>query len=758
VSVAEVAGDPVIVEVDDEIEEEPSDVGAAVDALRRLAPYFRPYRKTQVLVALGVLCDVAFDAFWPLAFKFLIDDGLIPKDAAVLVGVLVVLGIGVIVTSAIGVAYSYLNAKLCSDVLADVRAHMFRHLQRLSLGFYSRAQAGDVLARFSGDMIAVENGMISLLPWAVKPSLDILASIVLLFVLDWRLALVSMIVWPVALVGPRVFTPKAVASSYEKKRREAAALTVVQEDISGQAVVKAFGLEGVRLDGFERRNTEVRQSAGRTFFLGSLVERSASTGILILGLIIIGIGCWMTFEGWMTIGTLVAFQSLFFVLGYSISAVAEYVPGLVQGLAGFRHIGDLFDNEPEVVDAPDARPLGRLSDEIAFNGVTFMYPEAEEPSLRDFSLSVPHGASVAFVGASGSGKSTALSLLMRLHDPTSGSISIDGAALSEVTQESLREQTGVVFQESFLFNVSVGENIRMGNREASDGDVEEAARAAEIHDFVLTLPDGYDTFVGERGGRLSGGQRQRIAIARAIVRNPAILLLDEATSALDPGTEAAINATLRRLSAGRTAITVTHRLASAKDAGKIYVLDGGRLVESGTHDELVAAGGLYHNLWQRQSGFTLSDAGDHAEVTVERLKHVPVLADLEDELLDEIAVLFANENVPADRVVVQQGDPGDRFYLVVRGRLSVKYHEPGATDETVAVLQDGDHFGEIALLRSVPRVATVTTESPTLLLSLARKHFLDVLERAPDVRRSLEETVEGRLAEIHLEGWGLALP
>jgi ATP-binding cassette subfamily B protein len=242
------------------------------------------------------------------------------------------------------------------------------------------------------------------------------------------------------------------------------------------------------------------------------------------------------------------------------------------------------------------------------------------------------------------------------------------------------------------------------------------------------------------------------------VRNPAILLLDEATSALDPGTEAAINATLRRLSAGRTAITVTHRLASAKDAGKIYVLDGGRLVESGTHDELVAAGGLYHNLWQRQSGFTLSDAGDHAEVTVERLKHVPVLADLEDELLDEIAVLFANENVPADRVVVQQGDPGDRFYLVVRGRLSVKYHEPGATDETVAILQDGDHFGEIALLRSVPRVATVTTESPTLLLSLARKHFLDVLERAPDVRRSLEETVEGRLAEIHLEGWGLALP
>jgi len=748
------ASAPVDMAIEEPEEDVAADVGTAADALRRLAPYFRPYRKTQVLVALGLLVDVAFDAFWPLAFKYLIDDGLIPQDGQVLVGVLVVLGIGVIVTSAVGVAYNYLNAKLCSDVLADVRAHMFRHLQRLSLGFYSRSEVGDVLARFSGDTIAVENAMISLLPWAVKPSLDILASMLLLFVLDWRLALVSMIVWPVALVGPRVFTPKAVSSSYEKKRREAAALSVVQEDISGHTVVKAFGLEGVRLDGFQRRNSGVRRTSARTFFLGSLVERSASTGILILGIVIIGIGSWMTFKGWMTIGTLVAFQSLFFTLGYSISAVAEYVPGLVQGLGGFRHIGELFDNEPEVVDAPDAQRLDRLSDEIAFDGVTFTYPESEEPSLRHLDLSIPRGASIALVGASGSGKSTALSLLMRFYDPTSGAVLVDGADLAGVTQASLREQTSVVFQESFLFNVSVGENIRMGNRAATEEEVEEAARAAEIHDFVATLPEGYETLVGERGGRLSGGQRQRIAIARAIVRNPAILLLDEATSALDPGTEAAINATLRRLAEGRTAITVTHRLASAKDAERIYVLERGLLAETGTHDELLTAQGVYYGLWQRQSGFTLSDDGDRAEVAAERLKQVPVLRELDDVLLSEIAELFASEQVPAGRTVIQQGDPGDRFYLVVRGRLAVTYREPRGEDELVAVLQDGDHFGEIALLRKAPRVATVTAEVPSLLLSLAQEHFLDVLARAPDVRRSLERIVEGRLAEIHLEGWG----
>jgi ATP-binding cassette, subfamily B, bacterial len=465
-----------------------ADTSAAADALLRLAPYYRPYRRTVVLVGLGVLVDVAFDALWPLAFKVLIDDGLIPKDSTVLIAVLAFLVIGVLITSATGVAYSYLYAGLSSDVLADVRAHMFRHLQRLSLSFYSRSQTGDVLTRFSGDTIAVENAMVSLLPWAVKPSLDILASMVLLFVLDWRLALISMIVWPVALLGPRVFTPRAVSSSYEKKRREAATVSVVQEDISGHAVVKAYGVEDARLDGFQGRNLGVRQIAARTFFLGSLVERSASTGILVLGIAIIGVGSWMTFQGWMTIGTLVAFQSLFFTLGYSISALAEWVPGLVQGLGGFRHIAELLDNEPEVVDAPQATPLPRLSNEIAFDRVTFRYPDADEPTVAGLDLTVPAGKSTALVGPSGSGKSTVLSLLMRFYDPTAGSIRIDGNALSGVTQASLREQTGVVFQESFLFNISIRENIRLGNRAATDEEIEEAARGAEIHDFICTLP------------------------------------------------------------------------------------------------------------------------------------------------------------------------------------------------------------------------------------------------------------------------------
>jgi ATP-binding cassette subfamily B protein len=312
-----------------------------------------------------------------------------------------------------------------------------------------------------------------------------------------------------------------------------------------------------------------------------------------------------------------------------------------------------------------------------------------------------------------------------------------------VTQESLRAQIGVVFQESFLFDTTIRENIRLGRPAATDAEVEAAARSAELDEFVSSLPQGYETMVGERGGRLSGGQRQRIAIARAIIRDPSILILDEATSALDPATEAALNATLARLAVGRTTVAVTHRLAAARDADVLVVLDHGRIVETGTHDELLAARGLYRELWDRQSGFVLRDDGDTARVTPERLGRVPILAGLDEQLLRDAAELFTTEHIPAGRVVVVEGDPGDDFYLVVRGRLAVTH---GGTK--VAVLEDGDYFGEIALLRRVPRTATVTSEVPSVLLSLAHEHFDALLERAPGVRVALERFADERLAAL----------
>ena len=476
-----------------------------------------------------------------------------------------------------------------------------------------------------------------------------------------------------------------------------------------------------------------------------------------LDVAVIGIGSWLAFEGSLSIGKFVAFQGLFLALGYSLSYVTQYVPNLVHGLAGFHHISELFEQQPQVVDAPGAAPLPRLGEHILFEDVTFGYTR-DEVNLRDFNARIRRGESVAFVGSSGSGKSTALSLLLRLYDPAAGSVSIDGHDLRSVTQSSIRSQIGVVFQESFLFNATIRENIRMGSPRASDADVVEAARAAEIHDFIESQTLGYDTVVGERGGRLSGGQRQRIAIARAMLRDPAVLVLDEATSALDPATEDAINKTLERLAAERTTVAVTHRLASATSADRIFVLDAGVLVEEGSHAELLRAGGTYAGMWRRQSGFTLSAEGDRAEVDAERLAAIPLLAGIGLDLLAETAALFTSEQAPVGRVVVREGDPGDSFYLVARGRLAVTRTTASGDELRVNTHEDGDYFGEVALLRAAPRIATVTAEVDSLLLALARDHFLRLLERAPEVRSTLERRIDRYAAEWDRRAAGSARP
>jgi ATP-binding cassette subfamily B protein len=303
----------------------------------------------------------------------------------------------------------------------------------------------------------------------------------------------------------------------------------------------------------------------------------------------------------------------------------------------------------------------------------------------------------------------------------------------------------MVFQDSFLFNTTIRENIRVGRSGATDAEVEAAARAAELHGLIERMPAGYETVVGERGGRLSGGQRQRIAIARAMLRDPAILILDEATSALDAATEAAINLTLAHISKGRTVIAVTHRLATVGQADRIFVLNHGQLVEHGRHQELLASQGIYAQLWEKQSGFVISEDGANATVDAARLRAIPLLAALDEALRAEIARRFVTERFPADRLVVHEGDPGDKFYIIVRGSVQVTTGTKGPERE-LAVLQDGDHFGEIALLQDVPRTATIRTRTDCLFVTLSRELLMRLMETAPQLRTILHQEIAQRLA------------
>ena len=705
--------------------------------LSKLFGFFTPYWRSGLFILAGLLLEMAFTSLVPYSFKFVVDDGLVGGDHTLLVRIIAGLAIGAVVVSAAGLGRDYLYARLVASVLGDIRYRMFNHLQRLSMEFYARARTGDIVSRFSGDLSSVETALTNALPWGVLPALQVIANTLLLFLLDWRLALVAMLVWPLVLFGPRVFAPLAVKASYVRRQDEGEAINAVQEAITSQPAVKALGLQRFLLAGFSRHNTRLSDSVLHVSFLSAMVERSAGVGIMLLQVLVLGVGAWMASQNMLTIGTLSSFQALFLNLSFSLSYTTQYVPTLVQATGGMQRIDDLLSEVSLVSDADDAAFDAPVKRAITLKNVKFGYT-TEQQNLDDVSLEIRAGTSVAFVGASGSGKSTILNLIMRLYDPQSGSICFDDRDLRTVTQEAVRRQMGVVFQESFLFNVSAAENIRMGKLDATQEEIVRAAQAAEIHEHIVAMPQGYDTPVGERGGRLSGGQRQRLAIARAILRDPHLLVLDEATSALDPATEAAINATLKRIGKGRTIIAVTHRLASVNGFDCIYVLDRGKVVERGSHAELLANGPHYARLWAKQSGFSVSADGDHVTVSAARLRTMPVLDQLDEAMLAEAARLFITEQHPAGRMVMFEGDRGDRFYIIVRGSVEVIKGAGESVPRRIAVLQDGDYFGEIALLRSVPRTASVRARSDCTFLSLQREQFNFLVERVPLLRTRLE--------------------
>jgi len=582
--------------VEDECEQE--ETRATGGALRTvfgfLHPYYREHRGTLALLTLCVAAETGYNVAFPLCLKYLIDDVLLKQDQAALVWILVVLGSLAVIISAVSALMEYLNAQLAATVVRDIRHRLFGHLQTLSLQFYAATSSGDVLSRFSTDLGEVEEAVRYWVGGALTPALELVAATVLLFCLSWHLALAAMLIWPLTTIGPKIFSRRTVEATWRKKEFEAATLAVVQESVSAQPVIQAFGLRNLAQTWFRQRSVPLARTSGRVNFLAAMSERSVSTAVLLLHVLIVGIGAWLAFHKRISIGTLVSFEGVFWELSYNIEHIGRFLPTVMETAGAIHHMNDLLGRKPTVVDRPDAIVLPRLQREIAFEDVTFRYPNtgsgdgSDESRLKNVTLRIPFGSKVGVVGPSGSGKSTILSLILRLYDPTSGCVRIDGHDVCDVARESLCAQIGVVFQESFLFNISIRENIRIGRQDATDAEVKTAARAAEIHDFIESLPHGYDTLAGERGGLMSGGQRQRIAIARAIIRNPAILILDEATSALDPATESAIMATLNRLAAGRTTIFTTHRLAAMAEADTLFVLFEGMLGRAGSPRELFA--------------------------------------------------------------------------------------------------------------------------------------------------------------------------
>jgi ATP-binding cassette subfamily B protein len=615
-------GDELELELDDDEDEDlvvftaQEAAGALSSVYAFVKPYLGNYKKLLIFVSLGIVIETLFNVIMPLSLKFLIDDALGEEDFQALIKILSVLGAAGIFTSIVAIWYELWDAQLVAGIISDVRTRLFDHVQNLPSAYFARTKRGEILARFSVDLTAFEGAVRAFANSAALPFLELIAGIILMLFLNWQLAAVALLVFPITLIGPRIVTPKAVQANYEQKLNESALLGMVQENIAAQAVIKAFTLHRRTFGWFSLRNNAARDKYRSAMFLSTMVERTVTIAVLLLHLVVLAIGAYLATKGQITIGTFVTFESAFWEVSYNIAHVMHFIPITIQSAAAVRHIQELLDEPTRGADRPGAPDLPRITHDITFDHVTFQYEGALEPVLNNLSLKLNVGKTIAIVGPSGSGKSTLLNLILRLYVPDEGRVTIDGVDIRKVTRESLRHSMAVVFQENMLFNMSLRENIRLGKEGATDEEVEDAARKAEIHRYIMSLPLKYDTLVGERGDTLSGGQRQRIAIARAIIRNPSVLLLDEATSALDQTTEAAINRTLLKLAEGRTMIWSTHRLTSVVDMDEIIVISGGRAIERGSHEELLARNGVFRKLWDDQG-------------------HAPHAAQADDEIDDE---------------------------------------------------------------------------------------------------------------------------
>lgn len=565
----------------------------------RILSYIKPYMHRLIFAMFCTIMAAAGNLYIPWIIKDMIDEVLADKNGTMLNWIATSIIAIFVVRGLFWYGQNYLMSYVGQSVIIDIRAAVFKKLQRLSVSFYDKNKTGTIMSYVTNDVNALQSAMVENTIEMITEGFILIGSVVAMIYLDWRLTLFTVCTFPVVLWFMEFFGKKIRKTGGRIQECTADITSVLQESVASARVIKSFVREDYEVDRFDVENrANFRANMKNAQLMATLtpvVELVAAIGVTM----IIWYGGNNVINGTITAGSLVAFLTYAVNISNPIKRLTRVIGNIQKALAAAQRVFMIIDMPEEIAESRDAKQLPEVSGKVEFKNVSFAYDDKGNV-ITDLSFSVKPGEVIAIVGPSGAGKSTIANLLPRFYDVNKGDIKIDGHSVREVTLDSLREQVGIVPQETMLFNGSVYNNILYGRLDATKEEIEAAAKAANAHDFIMQLTDGYETKLGDRGVNLSGGQRQRIAIARAILKNPRILILDEATSALDTESERVVQEALDRLMVGRTSFVIAHRLSTVKNADKILVLEKGNLVESGTHDELLALDGLYAHLYKIQ--------------------------------------------------------------------------------------------------------------------------------------------------------------